>query len=567
MNRTVALALAALYSILLILLTCMDLYLIGNYQRNRRRADEELLGGYVQQIGEDMEEINTILYDIYANNSYFHSLGGSLPALQEFDQVYGLDHGLRNRIILEGKLHGYIIFYHSNESARYYMEPALIPAEDMRRMKEIIGTLIETDAGSWQWSFQEINESRYGMLPVRRNGAAVCMVYSFRQTERGLYADAAQGSKIFLADNYSLLGNMPEGFAERELREKISHSENRFQCYAGGYWIYGQKVKNSDLWVCMAVPVTLFSYMNIPQIFLLILTACSLAGAYLLFRYMRRELVLPLRDMISVMRRIQEGEWDAQMDQEVRFEEIQKVNAALTAMVSEIKKQKMLSYEQTIEKQKAQMQYLQLQLKPHFYLNGLKTLYALTLSGDNERMQDLIIHLSYHLRYLLQAEREMVALESEIDYVKNYAKLQKDLADRAVNVVWSVQDALRAWSVPNLCIQTFVENSFKYAKVASLGRRLVVQISVNELDTEEGCFLDICVRDNGEGYPESVLEEINSEPEEGSVSVGINNLKRRCRFLYGSSVQYAFYNEGGAVSELMLPWTRRGGGDEDTDRG
>ena len=63
-------------------------------------------------------------------------------------------------------------------------------------------------------------------------------------------------------------------------------------------------------------------------------------------------------------------------------------------MVSEIEKQKMLSYEETIEKQKAQMQYLQLQLKPHFYLNGLKTLNALTLARDWEKSQELILHIS-----------------------------------------------------------------------------------------------------------------------------------------------------------------------------
>lgn len=88
-------------------------------------------------------------------------------------------------------------------------------------------------------------------------------------------------------------------------------------------------------------------------------------------------------------------------------------------MVSEIEKQKMLSYEETIEKQKAQMQYLQLQLKPHFYLNGLKTLNVLTLARDWEKSQELILHISEHLRYLLQTERDLVTLGAELNYVRN----------------------------------------------------------------------------------------------------------------------------------------------------
>ena len=110
------------------------------------------------------------------------------------------------------------------------------------------------------------------------------------------------------------------------------------------------------------------------------------------------------------------------------------------------------------------------------------------------------------------------------------------------------------WEVPTLCIHTFIENSFKYAKLGSVQKELIIQIRINELETEEGKFLDIQIRDNGAGYPENILREINAEPVEGSVSVGINNLKRRCRLLYGTWAEYDFYNEDGAVSELVLPW-------------
>ena len=205
--------------------------------------------------------------------------------------------------------------------------------------------------------------------------------------------------------------------------------------------------------------------------------------ALLLYRYMRREIILPLRELGVVMNRIRDGEWEAVVEHGARFEEIQKINEALGAMMTEIKKQKLLSYEQTIEKQRAQMQYLQIQLKPHFYLNSLKTLNVFALNGESGRMQDLIMHLSYHLRYLLQAEREMVPLAAEIDYVRNYEKLQEDMAGRRFVILWTVQEEMDEWTVPTLCIQTFVENSFKYAKLSSMQKELVIEISVSQLET------------------------------------------------------------------------------------
>ena len=70
---------------------------------------------------------------------------------------------------------------------------------------------------------------------------------------------------------------------------------------------------------------------------------------------------------------------------------MQRTIDTVNVMVDEIQKQKMTLYEQTIENQKAQMQYLTMQLKPHFYLNGLKTLNALAMNGENEKMQNVII--------------------------------------------------------------------------------------------------------------------------------------------------------------------------------
>ena len=85
------------------------------------------------------------------------------------------------------------------------------------------------------------------------------------------------------------------------------------------------------------------------------------------------------------------------------FLEFTEVRQTLEKMVRELEEQKNLTYEEIIEKQKAQMQYLQLQLKPHFYLNGLKTVNALAMAHEDEKIQELVLNLSEHLRYLLRA--------------------------------------------------------------------------------------------------------------------------------------------------------------------
>jgi len=203
------------------------------------------------------------------------------------------------------------------------------------------------------------------------------------------------------------------------------------------------------------------------------------------------------------------------------------------------------------------MQYLSLQVNPHFYLNGLKTLNVLAMKGDNERIQTIIFTLSGYLRYLLQLENELVTLEEELAFVQNYIELYREMLEREIDVNLNIREDTKKCLIPRLGIQTFVENSFKYAKLGNKDSSLSIGISAERFSSEEGEYLEIIVRDNGNGYDDALLAVLNDAPTEGNVSVGINNLKRRCMFLYDKDTQYAFYNDGGAVSDIFLPWTQR----------
>ncbi len=274
---------------------------------------------------------------------------------------------------------------------------------------------------------------------------------------------------------------------------------------------------------------------------------------------MKKQLLIPLSQLTADMKRIGGGDIDKKILSQSKFSEIQTVIDTTDRMIDEIKKGKMVAYEKTIDYQRAQMQYLSMQLKPHFYLNGLKTLNVMAMNNDKEKIQDVIMHLSTHLRYLLTIEKQLVPLQSEIDYVNNYASLQQEMTDRPIKIEWQISVDRSDWLVPCLCMQTFVENSFKYAKLGNAKNELIIYISVNELNNDEDSILDVYIRDNGDGYPDDMLSIINGEPEECSEHVGINNLKRRCNLIYGNDFECVFTNDNGAVSNLFLPLISREG--------
>ena len=71
-------------------------------------------------------------------------------------------------------------------------------------------------------------------------------------------------------------------------------------------------------------------------------------------------------------------------------------------MIHEIKDLKIQAYEEKSQRQRAQMQYLQMQLNPHFYVNCLKLIQAKVGMGDVKHLEDFLVELSYHFRYLMK---------------------------------------------------------------------------------------------------------------------------------------------------------------------
>lgn len=543
-------------ALLLILMICMDWYLISNYQMAKRQQESQILENSAGSVHSDMLRINYTLYDISENNGDFKALSGDLTDLERFSHSYDLNEALKGRLIMEDYLHGHFLVYNRGQSSRYFVDQEVVDTDDVYELRVLIKERFQENGMGRKWHYVVANGTKYGLLPVKYGDVSLCLIYSLSSAEQTLQESAPEGCELFFLETGGALGHGKNAW-EQELMGDLKKTSEHYSRRLGGRHISAFRIGNTDLWLCMSVRVNLFFYMSPGQLMLLFVTAAMIIGLVMLRRQMDAYMVVPLRRLVQTMNQIRDGQWEAKVET-ADYEEIQMVNDALETMVGEIQKQKILTYEHMLEKQQTQMRFLQLQLKPHFYLNGLKTLNAMVMEEDWRSTQDVIISLSEHMRYLLRAERELVPLSAEVDFVKNYTRLQARMTGRIFDIQWNIRNTGRTWQVPVLCIQTFLENSFKYARIGSAQKGLHLRVAVRELETEEGAYLEICVRDNGQGYPDDVLECINDDPERDGPGVGIKNLQRRCALLYGGLVQYNFYNDGGAVSELILPWKEEG---------
>ena len=146
-------------------------------------------------------------------------------------------------------------------------------------------------------------------------------------------------------------------------------------------------------------------------------------------------------------------------------------------------------------------------------------------------------------------------LRYEFRHVENYLNIQKERTQNKIDfyVEWehSVSDVL----IPPLILQTFVENSIKYAVSDN---KLYIIIRGYE---EEG-KLKIVISDTGQGFGEKTLQSIRTfletREDDGQLGVGIVNTVQRMDILYHGEESLTVSNaeSGGACIEICLPLLR-----------
>lgn len=112
---------------------------------------------------------------------------------------------------------------------------------------------------------------------------------------------------------------------------------------------------------------------------------------------------------------------------------------------------------------KAELQYLKMQVNPHFFMNTLNNIHAL-IDIDTEKAKETVIDLSRIMRYVLyDADRPTVSLRKEVEFIGNYIELmlpryRPELLDLQTSYPEEIPDV----QIPPLLLVTLMENAFKH---------------------------------------------------------------------------------------------------------
>lgn len=118
--------------------------------------------------------------------------------------------------------------------------------------------------------------------------------------------------------------------------------------------------------------------------------------------------------------------------------------------------------EAELRRSEAELKNLKSQINPHFLLNTLNNIYALT-AFDTQKAQDAIQKLSRLLRYMLyENQSDTVPLGKEADFIRSYVALMRLRLSDDVQVTLDIDAADPEVMVAPLIFISLVENAFKH---------------------------------------------------------------------------------------------------------
>jgi two-component system, sensor histidine kinase YesM len=289
------------------------------------------------------------------------------------------------------------------------------------------------------------------------------------------------------------------------------------------------------------------------QLVLVLLTIGVVLIVLAILRFVNKTVLRPIHAFNENLETIKNEEvYDVATHYQIN--ELGNASKLMSEMVGRIKGLKIDIYEKTLEQQKTQMDFLTLQIEPHFYLNCLNIIYNMAQMEQYKEIQRLSNCVSEYLRYIFKSRECFATVMDELEHINKYLEIQKIRYGNCFESRISMDDRILNMELPPLVLQTFVENSLKY----TINWEDDIELSITGTVDEEAV---IVIEDTGEGFDPDLLYKLqnNMDISEGDRRIGIMNAVSRMKLAFGNEASITFYNSkrGGAGVEIRFPDRKR----------
>ncbi|MCR5719615.1 MAG: histidine kinase [Lachnospiraceae bacterium] len=264
----------------------------------------------------------------------------------------------------------------------------------------------------------------------------------------------------------------------------------------------------------------------------------------------------PINSLVLASSRIAGGDYGYRIADEAKNYEFDVINKEFNAMSEKLKTQFEQIYLEELALKDANIKALQSQINPHFLNNTLEIInWEARLQGA-DNVSSMIEALSTMLNATLNRKQvQLIELKEELEYVDAYLYIIKERMGSRIVITKEIDETLLALMVPALIIQPVIENAVEHGCAFGEGK-------VALLVYEKEDFVYIDVKNSGNMTAEDkektdkLLDTESKDEVKKSVSIGIRNVNKRLKLLFGEECGLKIFNEGEyTVSRLRIKRT------------
>ena len=528
---------------------------------------EDTAGLYVEKINTDIVQINyEVISLLKQNEKEWREMTDIRPDHgRNFEKVSAVQEQLRN-LKIRYKEASCFYLYLDEEDVTILDSGTLFPTSILEgRNLALTESLREgrgEDTPYSQWSFIHDGVEDYVYSRYSKNGITMGCVIRMETLFSMLHVNSLgyEGIPYILDEEGRLIisGEDKDKVTFDEAGEMVlPRTENFSKLKVYSFPITGLIGGSRRFYILVAPNGGILERIMSLQAALAILTAGIILGSALLVRAYYNRLLLPMKQFVGSLKNTEEEQWINE-NGDNNILELEMASKEFKGLLRKIKALKIDIYEKELEKQKTELETMQMQIRPHFYLNCLNLIHGMADMGQRQEIIGLTKMLSDYMRYVMRDAHAMTTLEDEVGFVRNYVQIQQiRYGKEAFSFEVIMDQGMEEYKVPAMLIHNFVENAVVHT--VSLDSYVEITLYVVLERYEDGKYLYLCISDTGGGFPEKILEAARSEKPvyyDGRKHIGISNSVKRLRLLYGERAKISFSNmdEGyGAVVEVRIP--------------
>ena len=274
-----------------------------------------------------------------------------------------------------------------------------------------------------------------------------------------------------------------------------------------------------------------------------------------IWHFFNKEITRPVQKMVDAYDAIREEQYGFTIEEPAGSREFYYMQDSFNHMSDRLKQQFEKIYKEEIALRDAKIMALQSQINPHFLNNTLEIINWEARLGGNVKVSSMIESLAIMLEATMNRKGARYnSMAQEMAYVDAYIYIISQRLGEGFSCKKEIDETLLNTKIPVLSIQPIVENAVEHG--ISLSRKGTIVIRLYKKDEY------ICVEIENDGplseedkekIDHLLYEEID-EASEKRVSLGIRNVNRRIKMIYGNDCGLTIVNneEGNTVSTITI---------------